>query len=158
MKKGIFIGSLSLITGCFLGAAGMNKIKENTNGDNKINKFKGYYNILNQWLKLKQEGNSIEKYFLENGYKTVAVYGMGELGNRLYSELKESGIDVKYAVDRNAANIFSDLKLLDKNEPFPYVDVMIITASFAYDEIYKELNKKVDFPIVSLEEVVYESF
>lgn len=44
-----------------------------------------FYDILNQWLMLKQEDKSLEKYFVENNISSVAIYGMGEMFNRLYN-------------------------------------------------------------------------
>ena len=112
--------------------------------------------MLNQWLVLKQEGKSLEQYFIENGYKTVAIYGMGEMGNRLYDELKDSSIEVKYAVDQNAASTYSELEVFEKEDAFEDVDVMVVTAIFAFDEIEEEIGDKIKFPIISLEDVVYE--
>ena len=112
--------------------------------------------MLNQWLALKQEGKSLETYFLENGYKTIAIYGMGEMGNRLYDELKGTSIKVKYAVDQNVNGTYSDIKVVDKDEEFEDVDVMVVTAVFAYCEIEEEVGSKVSFPIISLEDVVFE--
>lgn len=123
--------------------------------DEKVNKFKSYYNILNEWLTFKQNGKSLENYFLENGYKTVAIYGMGELGNRLYDELKNTNIEVKYAVDKNAESAYSELEVLKLEDELPETDVMIVTATFAFDDIVKDIGDRVTCPIVSLEDVVY---
>ena len=122
----------------------------------KVDKFKGYYNMLNQWLMIKQEGKTLEEYFINNGYKTIAIYGMGEMGNRLYDELKDSSIQIKYAVDENAAGTYSDIEVIDKDEEYMDVDVIVVTATFAFDDIEEELQKKVTFPIISLDDVVYE--
>lgn len=126
------------------------------NKDKKINKFKSYYNTLNEWLRIKHKGVNLEKYFIENGYKNVAIYGMGEMGNRLYEELMNTEICVKYAIDKNALSIYSELQMYEAAEDVPPVDVIVVTATFAYDEIVEELQNKVTCPIVSLEDVVYE--
>lgn len=157
MKKGLLAG-VSLLTGAIAGAAAMGKFKGQAVDVQmeKVDKFKGYYNMLNQWLILKQEGKSLIEYFVNNNYKSVAIYGMGEMGNRLYDELKNSDIEVKYAVDKNVAGTYSELEVIEKDDDFDVVDVMIVTATFAFDEIEGELREKVDWPIVSLEDVVYE--
>lgn len=157
MKKGLLTGVVGVV-GVIGGAAamGMMKGKAVDAKAEKVDKFKGYYNMLNQWLILKQEGKSLEQYFINNGYKTIAIYGMGEMGNRLYDELKGTSIQVKYAVDQNAASTYSELEVIDKNEGFEDVDVMVVTATFAFDEILEEVSGKVDFPVISLEDVVYE--
>ena len=78
MKKGT-IGILGTLVGA-VAAASITKSKTNktvTQKNEKVDKFKGYYNMLNQWLCLKQEGKNLNEYFDNNGYKTVAIYGMG---------------------------------------------------------------------------------
>lgn len=157
MKKGTAV-VLSTVFGFVAGAAGTGylKGKQIEKKAEKVDKFKGYYNMLNQWLILKQEGKNLSEYFKSNGYKTIAIYGMGEMGNRLYDELKDSEIEVKYAVDQNAASTYSELDVIEKEDDFAQVDVMIVTATFAFDEIEEEISSKVNFPIISLEDVVYE--
>ncbi len=151
MKKGT-VAVLSGIIGAVVGAAGCSYLggKQVEEKAEKVDKFKGYYNMLNQWLILKQEGESLVKYFNANEYKSIAIYGMGEMGNRLYDELSGTDVEIKYAVDQNAANTYSELNVIEN------VDVMIVTATFAFDEIEEEISDKVDFPIISLEDVVYE--
>lgn len=124
--------------------------------DQKINKFKNYYNMLNEWLYLKQNGTSLDTYFKKNDYNSIAIYGMGEMGNRLYDELKQSDIEVKYVIDKNATSVYSELEVLDSEEEFPEVDAIVVTATFAFDEIENSIENKVNCPIVSLEDVVYE--
>ena len=158
MKKGS-VAVLSALLGAAAGAAGNNvlsqkKIDQKTE---KVDKFKGYYNMLNQWLLLKQEGKSLEKYFTDNGYKSIAIYGMGEMGNRLYDELKNSKVvEVKYAIDKNAAATYSELDIVDVDDEMDEVDAVVVSAIFAFDEIEEDLGAKVDCPVVSLEDVVYE--
>lgn len=121
----------------------------------KIDKFKGYYNLLNEWLVLKQRGESLTKYFEENNVKSIAIYGMGELGNRLYEELKNSHVEVSYAIDKNADDSFSELQVIYPSDEFSAVDAIIVTSIFDFDEIEEELADKTNIKIVSLEDVVY---
>ncbi len=159
MKKGS-VAVLSALLGAAAGAAGSSYFGQKTidQKTEKVDKFKGYYNMLNQWLLLKQEGKSLEKYFTENGYKTIAIYGMGEMGNRLYDELKNSSVvEIKYAIDKNAAGTYSELDVIDVDDEMDEVDVIVVSAIFAFDEIEEELSAKTDCPIISLEDVVYEA-
>ncbi len=157
MNKGA-IAVLAGLLGAAAGAAGSGYLgnKQIQQKAGKVDKFKGYYSMLNQWLILKQEGKSLDAYFKKNNYKTIAIYGMGEMGNRLYDELKDTDIEVKYAVDQNAASTYSELEVVDKEDSFDDVDVMVVTATFAFDEIEEEISGKCSFPLVSLDDVVYE--
>ncbi|MBQ9700151.1 MAG: hypothetical protein IJV71_05955 [Lachnospiraceae bacterium] len=114
-----------------------------------------FYNLLVQWLELKQQGTSLKEYFEFNGYQSVAVYGMKELGERLVEELKDTGIEVKYVIDRNKDIVVTDLPKYTPDEDLPEVDVMVVTAVYYYGDIAEEMEEKVSFPIVSLEDVVY---
>lgn len=157
MKKGAVAALISL-AGAAVGAIMVGTIqgKAIEKKDEKVDKFRSYYNMLNQWLILKQEGKTLESYFINNGYKTMAIYGMGEMGNRLYDELKGASIQVKYAIDKETANTYSELEVLDPEDNLPEVDVIIVSAIFAFNEIEENLTGKFSCPIISLEDVVYE--
>lgn len=158
MKRQTIIGTISGIlagsTVSYLFTTYMNKISIKEK-NNKINKFRGYYEILNRWLLIKQDGKTLEQYFLDNGYKNIAIYGMGELGNRLYDELKNSTVKVVYAMDTNYSVGYSDLDIKHLEDELPETDVIVITAIFAVDEITKKLERVVNCDIISLENAVY---
>lgn len=120
-------------------------------------KFKNYYYMTNHWLDLKQNNISVVDYFINNNINTVAIYGMGEMGKRLIKELKNSNIKVKYVVDKNKnLDIDDDITLITKDDMFKQVDAIIVTATFAFDDIRKELKEKVSFPVISLEDIIYD--
>ena len=123
--------------------------------EKKVGKFKDYYNIVSEWLALKQEGKSLAEFFVENGYKTIAIYGMGELGNRLYEELKNTDIEVKYAIDQKGISDYPELQIIESGSNVPRVDVMVVTAVFAFDDIYEKYEGIGPDQIVSLKDVVY---
>lgn len=158
MKKGT-LAVLSSIIGAAVGATGVGYLgnKQIAQKAEKVDKFKGYYNMLNQWLIIKQEGKNLSEYFINNNYKSIAIYGMGEMGNRLYDELKDTDVKVSYVVDKNAHCTYSELEILDPDEcEYKEVDCIVVTATFAFDEIEEKLEEVISFPIVSLEDVVYE--
>lgn len=125
------------------------------NAKDEIAKREMFYVILVQWLRLRQRGISIENYFSERNIKTIAIYGMKELGQLLYEELKDSSIRVKYAIDRNADNICAPINVVTANENMESVDMIVITAVHCFDDIKAQLKSKVDCPIFSLEEIVF---
>lgn len=157
MKKGL-IGITGILSGALAGTMVTSKIQgdKRKRKEKELDKFKGYYYILNQWLSLLHENKSIATYFTKHNYKTLAIYGMGELGNRLYEELKNSEIQVKFAIDMNPLSTYSELEIKEINDSFEPVDVVVVTAIFAYDEILDAIENKFDCPIVSLEDVIEE--
>lgn len=158
MKKSWFKAVVAFLSGSIIGAIGISKItsKNIEISDKRIDKFKNYYSVLTQWLTLKQKNKSLEKYFIDNGYKTIAIYGMGELGNRLYEELKPTKILVKYGIDKSFG--FGEIKIFNIDDELPEVDVIVVTAVFDFDKINNNLKNKVNCPIVSLEDIVYEIY
>lgn len=118
-------------------------------------KMKEFYELLVAWLALKQENKSLSDYFIKNNYKTVAIYGMKELGERLLNELQGSEIEIKYIIDRNADGIYADLDVFTPDDELEDVDVVVVTAIHYFDEIEAEMSDKMSCPIISLEDVIY---
>ena len=112
--------------------------------------------VMNQWLINKQEGKSLVSFFEENGYKSIAIYGMSYLGERLEDELRDSGIKICYAIDKNAENIYADIDVKSLEDDMDDVDAVVVTAVYFFDEVEEELEKIFDCPIISLEDIVQE--
>ena len=81
---------------------------------------------------------------------------MKELGERLYDELKGSGVLVSYSIDKNADEVYAEVDVVKPDEDFESVDAIVVTAVYYFDVIEEMLSKKVDYPIISLEDIVYD--
>lgn len=113
--------------------------------------------LMNKWLKIKHRGNiHIREYFEKEGYKTIAVYGLSHVGERLLEELKDSEVEIKYAIDKNAAGIYLDIEVYSPDDNLPRVDAVVVTAVYFFDEITHNLKDKVTCPIISLEDIMYD--
>lgn len=160
MKKGMKSLGALLLGGIAGGIAGVSATGTKLNKKVQLHRTYAQKHLLimqmfNQWLIDKQEGKSLVKFFEDNEYKSIAIYGMSYLGERLLDELKDSGIEVKYAIDKNADNIYADVEIKRLEDDLPKVDAIIVTAVFFYDEIEEELSGLVDYPVISLEDVLY---
>lgn len=117
-------------------------------------KNRGMFLLMNQWIRIKQEGNHLSVYFKKNGYKKIAIYGMGYIGIRLVKELKGSGIEVAYGIDRNAGNIYSNVKVVRLEDDLSAVDAIVISLTDGSDEVRKEISEKVCCPVVAIEDIL----
>ncbi len=130
--------------------------KSSYNSDiDKIEKLSEFYNILVQWVSLKEKGITIDRFMKKNGYRTAAIYGMKELGELLYDEMKNAGIHIEYIVDQFCDPIFIDVPVIKPDESLFPTDVIIVTAVHYFEEIRKLLKSKIDCPIYSLEDVLF---
>ena len=110
--------------------------------------------VYSNWLKIKQDGKSLVKYFEDNGYKSIAIYGMSRLGMSLVRELEKSDIEIKYTIDRRAESIFGDIICVNPSQDLKKVDAVVVTPIFDYAEIEELLSNKLDCPIISIEDIV----
>lgn len=113
------------------------------------------------WIEVLESGASLAKYFLDRNYKSVAIYGAGDLGKLLFKALKNKNIVVEYfidqAADSNRMRYGLPVYLPDELPGLQLVDVIVVTPIFYFDDISKKLLE-VDFglPIVSLKGVLDE--
>lgn len=132
------------------------KYVTNKSTDIKINKFRQYYFLLNQWIQLKQKGLSFEKYFIELGYENIAIYGMGEVGMRLLDELKATNINVKYVIDKADISV-EKIPVIKNITSELNVDAIVVTPMFAFDDIKEEFEAITTAQIISIEEIIFGS-
>lgn len=150
MRKCILTG-MSLLAGFVGGVVVTRNILKNK--DN--HRFEKYYNLICEWLALKQRGYNLKEYFEKNNYLSIAIYGMGGLGYLLYDELRNSNIKVKYGIDRESYCTYKDLTIIQPEEISVKVDVIVVTPYLAFNEIKEMLSSKTESTIISLEEVVF---
>lgn len=112
--------------------------------------------MMNQWVKVKQEGKHLASYFEKKGYKTIAVYGMSFAGETLVNELKGSGIQILYGIDQRGGSVYTDINIVTKEDTLAAVDAVVVTAISFFEEIEEELCRKVDCPILSLGDILYQ--
>lgn len=147
----IAVGILNLISGI---AVGYSIGKTNSSEEEMKNKMLKYYVTLNNWIGKKQKNINLSSYFEKMGYNSVAIYGMKEVGERLYEELKDTKTEVKYAIDQNAESIYADIDVYSPDDDLPEVDVIVVTATYYYNSILNKIKDKIACPIISLDDVI----
>lgn len=157
MKKGM-VAALSMIVGGIAGTAAVGKVSGGIISQTKqmSDKHLALFLMMNQWVKVKQEGKNLSEYLRKNGYKRIAVYGMSYAGKTLVDELKNTEIEVAYGIDKNADSIYVDFSIYSMEDNLEDVDAVVVTAITFFDEIAQKLSDKMDCPIISLENILYE--
>lgn len=118
-------------------------------------KYKRLFCMMSRWIQLKQKGKSLAEWFLLNNYKNIAIYGLGNVGECLVAELKDSPIRIIYGIDQSSGIRCSLKTVITPEREFKKVDAIIITAIIYAEEIRKEFAKKVDCPFISIEDIIY---
>ena len=120
-------------------------------------KYNELFQLLNQWVNVRQKGHTLIEYFEKKGYKNIAIYGMNFAGETLLKELEGSSVCVKYGIDKDAIHIMIACRMVTPDDVCEEVDAIIVTPIYYFAEIADLLEKKVSCPIISLEEVIYEA-
>lgn len=130
--------------------------------DSMCYRNKVYYNILYLWLKNKLNNKSIENYLLQNGIKTIAIYGAGNLGELLYNELKPSkNITINCLIDQE--DVSKSLYRIPVIKPkeikdIKNLDCIVVTPIYAFDEI-EEVLKQFEFSnIICIDEIIIKMY
>lgn len=156
MKK-IILSGLTLIAGVGIGtviaANKMNEIVCEKQGEKE--KFRVMYQMMNHWVRLRQNHNCLASYFDVRGYTKIAIYGMGDIGRLLRQELRDTSVVVAYGIDQNTS-METDIEILSPDDDMKAVDIVVVTVIAHFDDIFNRLTRKLQCPVVSLEEIVYE--
>ena len=120
----------------------------------EVNRYRKKYEFMYQWMKLKQNGIELIEFFQDRKLESIAIYGMGDLGELVYKELEDNRI-IKFGIDRqlkqNKIPIYSLENVKEK------VDAIVITPVLITDEIedqiYEILGEQTTFVF---EEILFE--
>ena len=123
----------------------------------ELEKTQLYYQIMNIWFSQIQKGKSLIPYILRKGYRRVAIYGMAELGERLYYELINGGVEISFVVDQSPY-VLGEFNLISPTDRITDVDVVIVTPEYYFDEIVKTLSVDEKTPIIALSTLLGNAF
>ena len=114
------------------------------------------FHVLHNWINLKNQGKNVSTFFIRNHYDTVAIYGMGYIGESLFYELKNSDIRIVYAIDRTAEDFKQELTIFRPEEDLPEADIIIVTLVGSCDELCEYLIKKTKCQVITLQRLLLE--
>lgn len=132
------------------------KRRDSLNAKRKNDFFSWGFLLFDKWLQIKNKEESLQQFFEDNSIYFIAIYGMGVIGRRLYEELLNSPIKVRYGIDRNAKNIrIPGLDIRTLEEALTPVDAVIVTPMDFYEieeKIYQKIESEID--VIFIEDIV----
>ena len=142
------------LVGIFFGQE-VGKLQEKRNKNRETEKYRSYFYTMVRLYNVKIEGKPVDHLLQQKGFSKIAIYGMGEVGNILYEELKNTDITVAYGIDQSGGR-HPDIKVIKMDEIQEETDAIVVTIPFAYESVKKDLEKIVSCPVISLEHLLYE--
>ena len=128
---------------------------DNSDQSRLIDKYRSYWTLFDRWLYKLESGCKLDNYFKKNDIHNIAVYGVGMVGKHFINEVEDS-INIKYAIDRRNDNVNMKFPVLSDVSKEIEIDAIVVTVSYDYYQIYKQLRKKTESKIILIDEVVEE--
>ena len=128
------------------------------NIDNRNLKAEIAFSRAVKWLEIRQNGHSLSEYFIKHSYKSVAIYGMADLGRRLYDELENSGIKIRHLLDRNPGDMAKALKFDSLYCGKLDADVIVVTVAASERKIVEEIKTYGYSNVIGLSDILNDLF
>lgn len=122
----------------------------------EIEKFQSMYEMMNQWVRIKQKNKRLDHYLSDRNIKNIAIYGMNSVGMTLLYELEDSSVKVSYGIDQRAYGMLCEIELYAPDMIPGNVDAVIVTAIRAFPDIKRMLNEKYNIQSFSLEDILFD--
>ena len=123
----------------------------------KCARYAGYWNALDAWLFLKQDGGSVARLLRERGIHRIAIHGMGMLGKHLLEELRGTEIQIDYFVDKIATSFHPDIQTYTPDDELPQTEAIIATRLYEFPSVREKLEQQGYKNIISLEQMLLEA-
>lgn len=117
-------------------------------------KYRKMFVILLRWMNNRNKGYDIELFLKRNNYLSIAIYGMGYLGECLFNELQGSNINVKYGIDQNAIDFKQELSVFKIEDDLEKVDLIIVTIMEDIERIVDKIKGKVNCQVIDFAELL----
>ncbi len=121
-----------------------------------LSKFQKMFFVYDDWINLQEQGWYMHQYLKGIGAGSAAVYGDSYIGKRLYQNLSNNGIEVRYFIDRNAAYLEEEIPVYQPQKGLPPVDVILISLVEGIEEIKKDLRVLTKGRVYSVAEILAE--
>ena len=117
-------------------------------------RYKEYWQVLDQWLKFELSGKSVAQYLKDQSYYSAAIYGLGMLGASLVMDLERGGIKIEYGIDQDVYKGRQfEFPVYTLEEPLPIVPIIIVTTTGIFNLVRERLRGCCDAKIISLKSI-----
>lgn len=99
---------------------------------------------------------NLTRYFQMNGYKNIAVYGVGNLGTRILRNIDTAQLESICTIDENKAAHFGDMEAIDMQElaDRKEIDMVLVTPLLDYPQIEEQICSMCEIPVISAKELM----
>lgn len=110
----------------------------------KKSQFAVSYLTLHEWNYKKLKGKTLKSFLDQLGYKRIALYSLGTLGNIFLEEFNNEKVDIVCLIDKNSHNFPDHIHGIpvispDQINNYQEIDAVIICHVYYYNEIADEL-------------------
>ena len=110
--------------------------------------------LLKMWVRA-SGGDTLERYLLNRGVKRIAIYGYSDIGDLIYRCLKNTSIEIVYAIDSSGNNKQSWLDILTLQDELPPVDMVILAPVWKLENVRDALQEKLTCEIMEMSQLVH---
>lgn len=111
-------------------------------------------NIFKTWLLNDRSGIGIPDLLVRNGWRTVSIYGFGEIGKILYDELKKSGtVRIEYVIDKRNTDETGKVRIVEPYPELSETDIIVVTA-LGDKELMDQLKDRYSIPCMTIGELL----
>ncbi|MDE6751032.1 MAG: hypothetical protein K2K21_18500 [Lachnospiraceae bacterium] len=99
---------------------------------------------------------NLSRYFDMNGYRNIAVYGVGKMGSLILRNIDTAQLESICIIDENKSAGFGSMEkisveeLVDRKE----IDVLLVTPLLDYPQIEAQICSMCEIPVVSAKELM----
>lgn len=100
--------------------------------------------------------DNLTRYFQINGYKNIAVYGVGKLGKLILRNIDTAQLESICTIDENRAVRFGDMETINLQElaDRKEIDMVLVTPLLDYPQIEAQICSMREIPVISAKELM----
>lgn len=124
--------------------------------EQQLLRYKNFFQILDEWMTLKEKGSDINDILDAAGHRRIAIYGMGRMCRHICSALADSKIEIVYIIDKTPRELYGGFHIVDLNHKFEAVDAVICT-DVEDESIFNELKSRFSCKVICLADLVFNN-